>query len=122
MVQQPALSKSWRLSKEVPTARFFSAHFILIMSLFTARDWWCSPPAQDTDEGYDVGSLAVGNFDNVVGADDVVITGSLGGVSSTHTKTCCTRQAVWGQGAIIIHFCIAHPNPLFYLTPLLKNI
>ena len=68
------------------------------MSLFTARDWWVSPSAQDTDEEYDVGSLVVGNFDNVNGADDVVITGSLGGVSTSPPFSCLpTRQSSFIQ-------------------------
>jgi hypothetical protein len=37
------------------------------MSLFSAREWFRSPA--DADEEYDVGSLAVGNFDNRDGGD-----------------------------------------------------
>ena len=49
------------------------------MSLFTAREWWSARSDSDGEE-YDIGSLVVANLDNVDGSDDIVVTGSLGGV------------------------------------------
>lgn len=48
------------------------------MSLFQAREWWCTQAGQD--EEFDIGCLCVANIDNEPGGTNKIITGSYQGM------------------------------------------